>query len=271
MHPRRQSRIELLSQHVAAQPLREDVVAEEYDYFAHTGELPDDQRLAVAVVDLALRGGPAPVREELSPQALAELIRSIAEWANKSEAEPEPPARPSLRPILFHEALHGDDLERQAARLALRIEVHRGGDVASPAFLADRSPPEHACLGLHLIGFPERLAKPPYVEQARRLIESYRELRARIDHDDPEWFAPIADAIPRFRRHGELPDDELVQASVLADGELLALIANYCGHGDPEILAAFDTAANADDATRGAALARLQELAREGRLLPEIE
>ena len=271
MNTRRHTRIQRLSQHVAARPLREDVVTEEYDYFAHTGELPDDQRLAVAVVDLALRGGPAPVREELSPQALAELIRSIAEWANKSEAEPEPPARPSLRPILFHEALHGDDLERQAARLALRIEVHRGGDVASPAFLADRAPPEHASLALHLLGIPECLAKPPYVAQAQRLFARYRDLRASIDYDDPEWFAPIADAIPRFRRHGELPDDELVLDCVLADSELLALMANYGGIGDPEVLSAFDAAANPDEATRGSALARLQELAREGRLLPEVE
>ena len=267
----RQIRLEHLARHLAQRPLRAEVVTREFECFRHSGELPEDQRLAVAVVGLALRGGPPA---EPSPMSLAEamarlpaLVRELEEAA----AEPEPPDRPPLRRILFREALHGEGVERQAARLALRIEVGRGGDVASREFLADRDPPEHAFLGLHLLGFPECLARPPYVAQAQRLFARYREIRARIDYDDPEWFEPIAVAIRRWRRHGELPDNEMVLDCVLADGELLALMAHFGGVGDPEVLAAFDAAANGAEETRAAALARLQELAREGRLVPQLE
>jgi hypothetical protein len=272
MHARRHLRLEHLAQHLAQRPLRDDVVAEEFDRFRHSGELPEDQRLAVAVVQLALRGGPAA---EPSPMSLAEtmarlpaLVRELEEAA----AEPQPPDRPPLRRILLREALRGEGVERQAARLALRIEVGRGGDVASREFLADRDPPEHASLGLHLLGFPECLATPPYVAQAQRLIARQAEIRTRLNHDDPAWFEPIAEAIRRFRREGELPDDELVLDCVLADGELLALVAHYGGVGDPEVLAAFDAAAtNGPEETRAAALALLQKLAREGRLVPQLE
>ncbi len=271
MHARRHVRIDRLSQRVAHRPLRDDVVAEEFERFRHSGELPEDQRLAVAVVEQALRGGPAA---ETSPMSLAEtmarlpaLVRELEEAA----AEPQPPDRPPLRRVLFREALRGEGVERQAARLALRIEVGRGGDVASREFLADRDPPEHASLGLHLLGFPECLATPPYVAQAQRLIARQAEIRARIDHEDPAWFEPIAEAIRRFRRHGELPDNDLVLDCVLADGELLALMMHYGGVGDPDVLAAFDAAANGAEEPRAAALACLQELARERRLVPQLD
>jgi hypothetical protein len=271
MHARRHVRIDRLSQRVAHRPLRGDVVAEEFERFRHSGGLPEDQRLAVAVVELALRGGPAA---EPQPMSLAEtmarlpaLVRELEEAA----AEPQPPDRTSLRRILFREALRGEGVERQAARLALRIEVGRGGDVASRQFLADRDPPEHSSLGLHVLGFPECLEKPPFVEQAQRLFARQAQIRTRLNHEDPAWFEPIAEAIRRFRRHGELPDDELALDCVLADGELLALMAHYGGVGDPEVLAAFDVAANGAKETRAAGLARLQELAREGRLVPQLE
>ena len=271
MRQRRNLRLQHLAQHLAHRPLRGDVVAEEFDRFRHSGELPEDQRLAVAVVELALRGGPAAEPRQMSLAETMARLPALVRELEEAAAEPQPPDRPPLRRVLFREALRGEGVERQAARLALRIEVGRGGDVASREFLADRDPPEHAFLGLHLLGFPECLAKPPFVEQAQRLFARQAEIRARIDHEDPAWFEPIAEAIRRFRRHGELPDDELVLDCVLADGELLALMAHYGGVGDPEVLAAFNVAANGAEETRAAGLARLQELARERRLVPQLE
>ena len=271
MRQRRNLRLQHLAQHLAHRPLRGDVVAEEFDRFRHSGELPEDQRLAVAVVELALRGGPPAEPSPMSWQEAMARLPALVRELEEAAAEPQPPDRPALRRILLRESLRGEGVARQAARLALRIEVGRGGDVASREFLADRDPPEHASLGLHLLGFPECLARPPYVAQAQRLFEQQAEIRTRLNHDDPAWFEPIADAIRRFRRHGELPDDDLVLDCVLADGELLALVAHFGGAGDPEVLAAFDAAANGAEEIRAAALARLQKLAREGRLVPQLE
>lgn len=271
MRQRRHLRLEHLAQHLAHRPLRDDVVAKEFDRFRHSGELPEDQRLAVAVVELALRGGPAAGPQPMSVAEAMAMLPALARELEEAAAGPQPPDRPPLRSVLFREALRDEGVERQAARLALRIEAGRGGDVASRQFLADRGPPEHASLGLHLLGFPKCLAKPPYVGQAQRLFARQAEIRTRLNHHDPAWFEPIADAIRRFRRHGELPDDELVLDCVLADGELLALVAHFGGAGDPEVLAAFDAAANGAEETRAAALARLQKLAREGRLVPQLE
>ena len=56
--------------------------------------------------------------------------------------------------------------------------------------------------------------------------------------------------------------------AVLANGELMGLLGHYLGHGDPEVMAAFDQVAKATGADRDAAIARVRALAAEGRLMP---
>jgi hypothetical protein len=273
---KKMARIQQMEKHIAVLPLREDLVVAEFERFRTTGELPEDQRLADAVVRMALRGGPqsaepADLRLE-GLKRLLDLARQRKEREELGEDEPDPPAGPPLREVLFNEAVFGDRDERWAARVALRMEVQRGADVTSPQFLADRSPPEHAGLGLQMLGFPQCLARPPYVKQAQRLLERFREIRARIDYSNPDWLAPIEAASKVFLRSGALPEDDLLRTCVLADGEAAALVLNHNGDGDPEVLAAFDATARAkDERSQFVALDQLRDLAWEGRLLPPRE
>lgn len=122
-------------------------------------------------------------------------------------------------------------------------------------------------MGWHLIGLPERIVKPPYEEQARRLFDRFDDLRERIDRDDRRWMDAYGEAALLFLHEGELPDDELMCEVVLANGEFMGLLRHYCRGGDPEVMAAFDQAARAHGEARAAAIARVAAMAAEGRLV----
>lgn len=81
-------------------------------------------------------------------------------------------------------------------------------DVTDPTLGADKGLPDHASVGMHVLGYPERLARRPYVRQARRLFARYAKLRERIDHDDEDWWEALTDAAVSFELTGDLPRDE---------------------------------------------------------------
>ncbi|MBI5853036.1 MAG: hypothetical protein HZB39_18655 [Planctomycetes bacterium] len=277
MRARQQTRLGQLSQRLAAQPLREGLVEAEFHKFVETGELPEEQRLAAEVVQLAISGGPrAPMTAASTRELLARLpeivhaLEAAADEADAARAAGTKPSRPA-RHVLFDEAVRGEGLVRAAARLVLQTAAQHGADLASFEFLADQEVPDHVSLGLHLLGFPECLARPPYVAQAKRLFARFDALQPRIDRGGPGWFGPIERAVLDFRCTGELPEDDLVRDCALAEAEFNALFHLVCGEGDAEVLAAFDEAAGADGEQRAIALERLRELARQGRLLPAQE
>jgi hypothetical protein len=78
----------------------------------------------------------------------------------------------------------------------------------------------------------------------------------------------LGDAVRRFAQAAELPEDDLLLETVLADAELKGLMASWLGRGSPAAMAAFDRAATTQGEQRAAAIATVQALAREGRLFP---
>jgi hypothetical protein len=267
MKPRISKRVQRVEQVIAARPIRADVLDHAFEHFRATGELPEEQRLASEVCDRALRH--KPVREPIVDIGahLEDLKRILAELRSRPDLDLSAPQHDhSVRLRVFNEAVYGHEISRLAARLVLQLEVGHGADVTDPQFLADRTLPHHGGVALHLLGFPENLAKPPYVRQAKRLFARMASIRARLDHGSPSCLEDLDAAFPAFVRTGELPEDDLVLECVLAVAALLGLIAHYLGHGDAELTAALDATAKTTGGKRAEAVAKVQELVRAGRL-----
>src|SRR5262249_11859398 len=159
-----------------------------------------------AVVDRALQ------RKEEPPTLDLESIRAFA--AQLRKRNPDMHALrveiPSVRQRLFQEAVHGSELVRLAAREGLKAVVGSGFDGPDPPFLAEETLPGFGSVGPYLLGFPDDVARPPYVRQARRMLARFAALRAQIDHSDPAWFESFWAALRVFNQEGTLPEDELL-------------------------------------------------------------
>lgn len=232
MQTNKMRRLQRVETGISQMPIRPQLLDRAFEHFRETGELPDHQRLADAVARRVLHGRnrTAPVGGQSDIQVL------VLQAACLDEPEPAP----SMREMLLDEAVWGDDFIRRVARTLLRWFADCGEDPTDPQFLEDRTLPKHGSLCMHLLGYPERLAVPPYEEQARRLFGRYDELRERIDHDDQSWWESLTDAAVEFRLEGELPDDELMREAVLADAEFEALCEHKRGRDVRELMAAFE-------------------------------
>ena len=141
----------------------------------------------------------------------------------------------------------------------------RGLDLTDPKTLADEPLPLHQGIGMHVLGYPERLVRAPYHEQAKRLFARFDELRKHTpQHDDP-WFDECSNAAVRFRMTGELPVEELMRDAVLADLEMECLVRHKRGQDVGELMSALDKAARAKGAAREDAIAAVQQLVRNAR------
>jgi hypothetical protein len=257
-------RLQKMAQRIDAMPISHAVEDAAYERFKETGELSEVQKLARACIDRALNYG-HPVRNGIR---LLDISRRVLErFKEQIKREPgwEPP-----RKMLFFEAVYGWKAVRGAARSAIKILVAIGRDVADPDFVPeDMELPDWGGVGMHLLGFPERLAKAPYKRQAARLFRRMDALRQRIDRDDRAWGDAYGEAAVRFLHEGGLPDDDLMVEAVVAYGELMGLVAHYVGVGDAEVMEAYDRAARDKRGDRASALGRLLELGAGGGLLPD--
>ena len=252
----REGRMARLKQAIDTLPIKRRAVDAAFTHFRETGWLPEEQRLADAVARRVLFGEAAS--QPLSP--LEALILNVQVVSGHEQER-----LPTVREALFHQAVFETGVMRESARAAFVIHTANGHDPTDPQFLADKPPPDFAAVGMHLLGYPENLAKPPYVDQAHRLFERYAALRRRMDQSDPDWFEPIADAMLAFEMRGELPADELVREVVLADAEMEVLWAHSKGRDVAEVMALFDKVQWLDGQEGEEALRALCEMARAGR------
>lgn len=266
MNRSRNKRLRKVTQQIDAMPLAPAVEDAAFDKFRETGELPEHQRVAASAVDRALRGG--TIRRQINPGDEDAKMRRVSDLVQEMlESRSKPPPNP-IRKQLFNEAVYGPAVIRVAAREALEVLVAVGVDITDPQFLGENMQvPDYGSVGLHLLGFPECLVKPPYEEQAQRLLNRFASLRERVNRDDKDWFSDAEAAETLFLSTGELPDDELMRETVLASREFTALLGYYCGDGDVEVLAAFDQVARATGPDRDAAIECVQVMAVEGRML----
>ena len=253
-------RLTEIENHFATVPIHFTVVKAAFEEFRRSGELPEDQRLAYAVVKRA-RAGYDCVYDE----------HGRFDWAASIQAGLKVKPRPNdaLMDELFDEAVWADGFVRTAARMVLRGFAAAGLDPSEPQ-LADKGIeiPDFGGVGIHLLGLPDRLAKPPYEEQARRLFTRYETIRERVPQGDRRWMDEFGKANGAFHEFGELPDDDLLRDVVLADAEFRTLIRHAAGEDVRELMAAFDRAARAEPDDRDGAVADLVALASAGRLLP---
>jgi len=254
----RTRRVKRVQSALDVMPLRQDALKEAYEDFKMFGELPDHERLAQAVVDSAIAGELLPIKP---PPDEADLIRLIQ--AQHREKQNAPPKERTLREYLLDHAGYAPPGLREPARLACCVLSAKGGDLTDPKFLANEPLPPHNGIGWHLLGYPQRLAKPPYVKQAQRLFARFDELRQRTPQDEDPWFDECIDVAVRFRMTGELPEEELMRDAVLADLEMECLVRHKRGHDVGELMAALDQAARAKRRTREDAIAAVQQLVRD--------
>lgn len=256
-------RLEKVQTAIAATPLPLEAVRQAFERFRETGELPEHRRLAAAVVVRA-RNGVDLTDESGRPMGLAEAVQALS----------HAPSRPDDRVMsaLYSEAVCETAIFRDAARAVLVQLAEIGFDVTEPEFAKrgiEIDLPKFGTVGLHLLGFPECLAVPPYEEQAKRLFDRFAVLRTRVGSFGKQWFAELARAVEAFRLDGELPEDELLRDVVLADAELVCLIRHWMGQDVAVVMTAL-AEAQVDPAREGA-VARLQELVRDGRIRPLVE
>jgi hypothetical protein len=254
----RTRRVKRVQSALDAMPLREEALQDAYEVFKMFGELPDHERLAQAVVDSAIAGELLPIKP---PMDEAALIRQIL--AKDREEANAPPKQLTLREYLLDHAGYAPLSLRIPARLACTVVAARGLDLTDPKTLADEPLPPHQGIGMHVLGYPERLVRAPYHKQAERLFARFDELRKHTpQHDDP-WFDECSHAAVRFRVTGELPDQELMRDAVLADLEMECLVRHKRGHDVGELMAALDKAARTKGRAREDAIAVVQQLVRD--------
>jgi hypothetical protein len=230
---------------LATWPIPQHVVDEAFDMFRWEGELPEDQRLAELVCRQAqfgsAQGGTGP--------ASAAGRRLIAIVVQSEEGEiSKPSAPPTVRENLFDEAVYRPETVRRWAREALRVLVWRGGDVTKRDFGQEHGMPEFGTVGMHVLGYPRRLAKAPYKEQGKRLFDRYDDIRRRMDLSPDDDFELMAEAYLAFEVRGELPADRLLRDYVLAEYEIQMLREQRAGRDVAKVMALLDKVATAQGA-----------------------
>lgn len=259
-----QKRLGRLRQAIDASPVRRHLLREAYEWFTSFGELPDDDHLAFEVVRQALRGGEeAPLDDEPTVARQAKQAR----LAYHQKQRPASRWPPSVRSLLFDEALFEQPPLRKIARAAIALEVARGGDVENEAFAARHGIPGYGSVAMHVLGWPGKLAAAPFEEQANRLFVRLDRFRGEINHDDPGWLDAQGRAIEAFWKNGELPADDLHLDGVLINVELDLLASHRHGKDVAESMAVMDRLAHAQGDEVEGLLEKLSGLARAGKLL----
>ncbi len=255
------NRLSRVRRAIDSSPVRRGILREAYEWFTMFGELVEDDHVAYEVVMQALRGGE---EEPLEDEAKLAKRVSAARLAYQQRERPRDSWPPSVRSMLFDEALFEVEPMRNLARAAIASEVARGGDVENEAFAARHGIPCYGSVAMHVFGWQARLVVPPYVDQAKRLFVRLDNLRGRIPHDDPRWSEDQTKAIMRFRSTGELPADEVHLEGVLTHVEIDLLRAHRKGKDVKAELKLLNDAAASEGAELEDALVKLGEAARAG-------
>lgn len=245
-------------------PVRPHLLREAYEWFTSFGELPDDDELvAYEVVHQALRGGKERIPGARGAARDAHKAGQPYQGRKELETSDWPP---SVRSMLFEEALFGHPKIRDLARAQIGVEVAYGGDVESPGFGARHGLPMYGSIALHMSGWRQRLVRPPYEFQATRLLARLDNLCGRIPNDDDRWLDAMAEATVRFKVTGELPANDQMAEMVLANVEMDQLMAHKAGRDVAEVMGLLNDVARSEGNAMEAALNRLCEMARAGKV-----
>lgn len=252
----RSHRLAEVEQRIRSIPIPAAVVRAAFEPFRKTGELPDDMRLAYAVVCRAKRGA-----------ARSDLHERESDWGELIRASMAIPERPEdpLMDELYDEAVFATGPVREAARQVLRAFAAAGLDPSEPRFVGrKRQIPDYGSVGLHMLGIPQRMVRPPYEAQARRLFARAERLREIIPQGDRRWFEMLEATMHRFQSGAEIPEDPLVLDCILVMAEVQSLLRHASGEDVTELMGALGVAATTTGEERRAAIARVQEVLASG-------
>lgn len=259
----REGRMARIKQAIDASPVRRGVLREAYEWFKLGGELPEnDDHVAYEVVQQALRGG-----EEHAPEdeaRLAERVRKAGLAYNRRE-RPADEWPPTVRNLLFDEALFAYQPLRRLAGALIATEVAYGGDVESPGFAARYGIPMYGSIAMHIHDLTRTQALPPYEYQAKRLSARFDNLRGRVPQDTPTWFEAAYKALATFRQTGDLPDDDLQLELLLIEIEMEQLFGQRHEHDVSKAMALLDKVSRLDGQEGEEALRALSEMAAAGK------
>jgi hypothetical protein len=237
---------------IEAAPVQEHLLDEAYQWFKLFGELPEDDHIAYEVVQRALRGGRDEQPDE--PVPFRRRKRPRDEWP------------PSVRALLFDEALEESSQIRELARQAIACEVAFGGDVENSAFAARFGIPGYGTVGMHMLDLPRKLRIPPYEHQATRLFVRLDKVRGRVPKD-PRWAEAQVDARIAFMETGELPEDPVHLEAMLVDIELDLLRKHRRGVEVGQAMELLNRLSHASGDARQGLLEELSERAVDGGLV----
>ncbi len=257
----RDNRMARLRHTIEGSPVRRPILEEAYAWFREFGDLPDDQHVAFEVVERALRGGDEDPPDDET--RITNRMRAAELAYRRGERAAMPP---TVRGLLFDEALFAAPPMRALARALIAVEVAYGGDVESAGFGARHGIPVHGSVAMHIAGYPKKWVTPPYEHQATQLLVRLDNIRQRVPYRDDSWFEAQAKAIAAFQTTGELPKDDLHFEAVLANVELDQLIAHGKGKDVAEAMALFREVAWGEGTEQAEALRKLCDLAKAGQL-----
>lgn len=240
MSATRLRRLRTLTTTIGAMPFAPEAVQRAFEAFCVSGQLPGEERFATAVVERVRQA----TAQEAPRLDYASRVRSFARLIDQIEAGELPPAHEDLRETLFQEAQCGVEFVRVAARAALRQLVAQEADLGAFQRLADMPAPEFGTVGLCLVGLVAGLGNAGDEERAQGLRQRFAALRRQVHQYDAAWFVGLAAAGVLFRSSGTLPEEPVLREAVLANAELLTMLAR--AHGD-EVADALRTAIEAGD------------------------
>ncbi|MFN3242927.1 MAG: hypothetical protein ACE37K_15610 [Planctomycetota bacterium] len=221
MNKQRMQRLTRVEGLLRSRPLPHQVVRAAFETFASSGRLPEDDRLAYAVVSRARQGFECVFDDN----GMIDWAASIQAAIDARVPRPDP-----LCDELYNEAVFGDGMVRWGARYALQAFAKSGSDVTRPLFQDwDPEIPDYGSVGLHLLGFPQRLVRPPYEVEATSLLERAARLRERLPVGDQEWAVRLAEAADRWQQQGLLPDDDVLREAALIESGMELLFDNFLG------------------------------------------
>jgi hypothetical protein len=246
------NRLAALRGTIDSQPLNPAAVDLSYAEFLGDGQLPENARIAWTVLNRALNARKPPV----DPRAGSDSIfRRRAGDIDRPGFVALPP-----REQVFREAVSALDPASRFARLLIGLLIQAGDDPTDPEFIpSDCQIPQFGSTAMSLFGWPDQWVRPPYEQQLQRVLQQHAALRADTDRSDA-WFRAAAAGLAGFLSRGEVPSDDLVCRFALTIGEMFAIHAHYFGHGDEELLAAFEASATTSGAERDAVLVVLGAL-----------
>jgi hypothetical protein len=262
MMRRQDARLARVQKAVDNLPVSQEVLREAYGCFLMFGELPDDNHVAYDVIQRALHGGKEQLPGAYEHHSGTPKVGAYWDRGQLSNGS----APETVRDRLFEEALFEQPPVRRVARAAIALEVAYGGDVASPGFASRHGMPVHGSAGMHVLGYPQKWATPPYEFQAQRLFTRLDVLRARIPQHDSWWLREQTDVVVKFMQTGERPADDLRMEALLAIVELEQLIAHKRGTDVEEAMMLFDSLTRARPQDREQAFQKLSAMAAAGRL-----